>query len=180
MGEFVKGAGIFAHNVGRKNRKCEEFLICAYGFLAILCDFLIFAYQILGWDCEFFVNRGPGAAARGRFVGTSSRRFCGALQAFSGKGISVYVPALQGCTAALYGADRVKEKPRFSAGRGLSVICCGWAFGIVLCPLGSGLRAFQRCGRAFSSGLVRLRRRLTARPTRRFWRLCGGRGCLFQ
>ena len=46
-------------------------MICAYGFLAILRDFLIFAYQILGefvkfltgLVCENFVNLGPDAAA---------------------------------------------------------------------------------------------------------------------
>lgn len=127
-----------------------------------------------------FCQSGTWCCRAGRFVGTPSRQFCGALQAFWGKGISAYGPALQGCTAALYGADKAKEKPRFSAGRGLSVICCGWAFGIVLYPQDNRLRVFQRCGRAFSSGLVRLRRRLTARPTRHFWRQCGGRGRLFQ
>ena len=82
MGKFASGAGFLRITWGGKNRKCEEFLICAYGFLAILRDFLIFAYQILGRDCEIFVNLGPDAAAWafcGHAVTAILRGFIGVL-----------------------------------------------------------------------------------------------------
>lgn len=38
-------------------------MICTYGFLAILRDFLICEYQFLGRVCEIFVNLGLDATA---------------------------------------------------------------------------------------------------------------------
>lgn len=156
-------------------------MICAYGFLAILCDFLIFAYQILGRDCEIFNNRGA-VLPHGAFCGHAVAAILRGLVGFFGRWyirIRPGVARLYG--GPIWGLQGTKEKPPAKAGGGVFwFICCGWAFGIVLYPQDNGLRVFQRCGRAFSSGLVRLRRRLTARPTRHFWRQCGGRGRLFQ
>lgn len=108
MGKFVKGAGIFARNVGRKNRKCEEFLICAYGFLTILCVFLIFAYQILGRDCEFFVNRGPGAAAWGILWARRYGDFAGPCGRF-GTRVYPYTARRYKAVQRLY-TGRIKQK----------------------------------------------------------------------
>lgn len=150
MGKFVKGAGFFAHNVGRKNRKCEEFLICAYGFLAILCDFLIFTYQIFGRVCEIFVNLGSGATAWGVLWARRHGDFTGLYGRF-GAGVYPYTP--RHCKAVQWPymgcAMGTKKPPAFAGGVVALVIYCALLSGIRPPRQGVFPRPFQRCGRAF-------------------------------
>lgn len=151
-GQICKGRGVFAHNMGRKIEKCEEFLICAYGFLAILCVFLIFAYQILGRVCEIFVNRGCGAAAWGILWARRHGDFAGLYGRFWAW---VYPYTARHCKAVqrpYMGRIEQKKSPAFQRG-GAVVIYCALLSGIRPLLQGVFQRPFQRCGRAFCQTL---------------------------
>lgn len=93
-------------------------MICAYGFLAILCDFLIFAYQILGRDCEIFVNRGPGAAVWGVLWARRRGDFAGPCGRFRAR---VYPYTARHCKAVqrpYMGRIEKKKSPAFQRGGG--------------------------------------------------------------
>lgn len=150
MGKFAEGAGFSRITWGEKNRKCKEFLICAYGFLAILCDFLIFAYQIFGRVCEIFVNLGPDAAAWA-FSGRASTAILRGRVGVLGRGHMRILSGIAGLySGPIWGLARdTKRPPAFAGGVVALVIYCALLSGIRPPRQGVFPRLFQRCGRAF-------------------------------
>lgn len=91
-------------------------MICAYGFLVILRDFLIFTYQIFGRVCEIFVNLGSGAAAWAFFGARRHGDFAGPCGRF---GAWAYPYIARRCKAVqqpYMGRIEQKKSPAFQRG----------------------------------------------------------------
>lgn len=138
-------------------------MICAYGFLAILCVFLIFAYQILGEFVKFLSTWGR-MLPRGRFFGARRhgdfeglyRRFV----AWAYTGYCLGVARLY--SGPIWGLARgTKKPPAFAGGVVALVIYCVLLSGIRPHHASDVPRLFQRCGRAFCLRHKRELRQLT-------------------
>lgn len=124
-------------------------MICAYGFLAILCVFLIFAYQILGRDCEIFVNRGA-VLLHGVFCGHAATAILRGRAGVLGRGyIRIRPGVARPCSGPIRGLQEQKKSPAEKRGGVVLVICCALLSGIRLLLQCGVQRLFQRCGRAF-------------------------------